>query len=478
MEDNPGCSSTGKSKSWIEMMDEESNMTNEDNTRNNKINEEINYYEPYDEGSYTVFAESTNESIGRFHNLALGRLIFKQSLNIRKNIIDISKIGRNKIKLVFKDYFYANKLIKEKILEKFNIRTYIPRHKLYKTGIIFNVEPDMNEQEIMDVIRSVIKILDVKCIKRRNLEKINMKSQMVKIVFRGNYLPEYVSMYSVRCAVSPYIQSVMQCHKCWRYGHIKNQCKSKIRCRYCSEEHSHENCHIVSDFICAVCHGNHQANDKECKFFKVNKEIKEMMALHNISYLEAKNRMWKKGYAEAAKINPYNPGFNSSFPRLNGNTEMDSHRHKNKYELLNSFDEQEINIVKDRLMLMNKPRNIMYKRRTEYLRPINRFNRDQITEKPEKKNQEEPSLNSNKTNKKEENKRQLNHFIELALKLREKIECERNKECKEIDEIIYKLKWDTHTIMNYLNQNNKTGIDNRNKDEIHNKISVVNSNES
>ncbi|XP_026467846.1 asparagine-rich protein-like [Ctenocephalides felis] len=214
MEDNPGCSSTGKSKSWIEMMDEESNMTNEDNSRNNKINEEINYYEPYDEGPYTVFAESTNESIGRFHNLAL------------------------------------------------------------------------------------------------------------------------------------------------------------------------------------VCHGNHQANDKECKFFKVNKEIKEMMALHNISYLEAKNMMWKKGYAEAAKINPYNPGFNSSFPRLNGNTEMDSHRHKNKYELLNSLDEPEINIDKDRLMLMNKPRNIMYKRRTEYLRPINRYNRDQINEKPEKRNQEQLSLNS------------------------------------------------------------------------------------
>nr|CAH7754458.1 unnamed protein product [Callosobruchus chinensis] len=73
--------------------------------------------------------------------------------------------------------------------------------------------------------------------------------------------------------VSNYIQKVILCHNCMRYGHLGKQCKSKPKCAKCFEEHSTSSCnHIPDDPKCFYCEGNHYTFEmRKCDEFHVQR---------------------------------------------------------------------------------------------------------------------------------------------------------------------------------------------------------------
>lgn len=69
-------------------------------------------------------------------------------------------------------------------------------------------------------------------------------------------------------------QEILQCKRCQRFGHTKNQCHRPFRCVKCGEEHPTKTCVKKSDTdaTCANCLEKHPASYKGCKTYKQYKE--------------------------------------------------------------------------------------------------------------------------------------------------------------------------------------------------------------
>lgn len=347
---------------------------------------EIKFYLETDEGPFIIHAESKDKNIGRLHPMAVGRIFHRNLINISKDIENISAIGKNKIKITFNNYKSANRVIRENLLDIFNIKAFIPRYKLVRTGIIFDIDPDLEEEEIFNCIRCDSEVISIKCLKSKNNESMKPNSQRVKILFRGNMLPERVFIHSVSCRVMPYIQRLIQCHKCWRFGHIKIQCRSKERCKKCADEHNINACKNDEE-TCCLCYENHQADSKICEVYLKNKKIKEIMAMQNSSYEETKKIIQNNGYAKAVSTYNQYKSYQNNFPGLNSNMRSSSDKpNANKYEILANLIEKEQVYDTDNLMRMNKPTNISsrndrrnyYKANYEYRRGERRVDRTDV----------------------------------------------------------------------------------------------------
>ena len=66
---------------------------------------------------------------------------------------------------------------------------------------------------------------------------------------------------------------VIQCYKCWRFGHVAHLCKNKQACELCSKNHEGR-CRFLEEensrsrMTCVNCSGPHKASDKICKVYK------------------------------------------------------------------------------------------------------------------------------------------------------------------------------------------------------------------
>lgn len=67
--------------------------------------------------------------------------------------------------------------------------------------------------------------------------------------------------------VQPYVEPVIQCFKCYRYGHIKGNCRGEIKCAVCGEQ-AHGNCQ--KSVRCRNCGGNHKSISKVCPIYEKN----------------------------------------------------------------------------------------------------------------------------------------------------------------------------------------------------------------
>nr|CAH7748192.1 unnamed protein product [Callosobruchus chinensis] len=80
----------------------------------------------------------------------------------------------------------------------------------------------------------------------------------VIISFEAQELPTYISINQVIFEVSTYIQKVILCHNCMRYGPLGKQCKGEPRCAKCKEEHaSNAGPYPENEPKCFYCEGNH-----------------------------------------------------------------------------------------------------------------------------------------------------------------------------------------------------------------------------
>ena len=113
-------------------------------------------------------------------------------------------------------------------------------------------------------------------------------------VFRGSTPPKVVKLFFNIRYPEIYVGSVIQCHKCARYGHTSKICKSKARCPACSNEHELAQCTERDTPKCVHCKGSHLSNEKGtptseriCQEYLKQKKIKHLMAVYNITFFEA-----------------------------------------------------------------------------------------------------------------------------------------------------------------------------------------------
>lgn len=161
----------------------------------------------------------------------------------------------------------------------------------------------------------------------------------IMVSFKGQKLPTHVSICKVLCSVEPYVQRVVQCFNCLRYGHVSKQCKSKLRCNRCGENHKSDSCQVFKPIECLFCKGAHVATDhKLCPEYKKQKSIKTMMARENISYRDAKNK--QSGSFANVTAEPNTSTHSANFPSL-----YENRKRKRQTNTASNFNYPEYNDI-------------------------------------------------------------------------------------------------------------------------------------
>lgn len=91
-----------------------------------------------------------------------------------------------------------------------------------------------------------------------------------KDIFNVRYLSQMKVTFE-----APYKKKeILECKRCQRFGHSKNQCLRPYRCVKCGNDHSTSSCKKTSDTsaTCANCQENHPASYKGCIKYKQYKE--------------------------------------------------------------------------------------------------------------------------------------------------------------------------------------------------------------
>lgn len=99
-----------------------------------------------------------------------------------------------------------------------------------------------------------------------NLEPNANNKDAYKIKHIGNLIVTVEAPYKK--------QEIIQCKRCQRFGHSKNNCNRIFRCVKCGEDHPTNTCTKKSDTaaVCVNCQGSHPANYKGCTKYKQYKE--------------------------------------------------------------------------------------------------------------------------------------------------------------------------------------------------------------
>ncbi|XP_024081063.1 uncharacterized protein LOC112126367 [Cimex lectularius] len=137
----------------------------------------------------------------------------------------------------------------------------------HKMGVIRGVEPDLPENEILNVTKSPVCVKSVRRISKIFSEENNQARKVTLgtciLTFDSQLLPESITIYGSRCKVDPYVPPLRQCRKCYRFNHFQDQCRSKQRCEICGLTHDEKSpCNNSMKY--ANCSGNHKASDKTC----------------------------------------------------------------------------------------------------------------------------------------------------------------------------------------------------------------------
>lgn len=274
----------------------EKTMSTDQSLFNNKYNLKLShiYHAPY-----YVYVEHSEKNVGKLHPMALGKFLHID-LNIKNDIIEISRMGINRVKIEMKSVNAINKLIENPMIKDKGYIAYVPRHLTERKGVIKGVCTSLEDNLLKSYIDSNVRIKHCKRAYRKvsNSENIQqIPTQTIFITFEGSVLPRYVFLNSVRCLVEPFVSNVIQCTKCLRFRHVASQCRSKDKlCVNCGSVHEGE-C-SDEDRLCRHCNSpDHNSLNKNCPRYKKEKQVKYIMATSNVSYAEAEKKYNDPNYS-------------------------------------------------------------------------------------------------------------------------------------------------------------------------------------
>jgi len=253
--------------------------------------QKINRYSSSNHSPFLVHIESLDGNIGNVHPMKLGKILadyFPAIQNIRR-------LGRNIIVVSFKFSFDANSFVQSNELLPENWVPYIPNYKIIRSGIVRGVDPSLSYDEISQGIKWKDRPIVIRSIERlkyrdsRNNNELR-DSSTVKIDFVSNLLPEFISIWSVRLKVRPYVNKVRKCFNCLRWGHSSVFCRGISVCSGCGDRHENEVC-SSNTFLCPDCKQIHPPFDNNCPIYLKYCLVNKVMAFCNINQYLAKRQI-------------------------------------------------------------------------------------------------------------------------------------------------------------------------------------------
>jgi len=261
-----------------------------------------------DKPPYIVQIQSVQDSDSTsLHPLHISRIVSQAS---PRNILEIRKIGRNRIVAEMCTYDAANRLLENKSLSNHNLKALVPLHRILRTGVVRDVPQDYTLDMIKESIASPIKVLDIHRLNRRvriENETKYLPSRTVCIKFSGQFLPQYVYLHNCRYAVSPYVPKARICFSCFRIGHVSKSCKSRPRCLFCGDgkHDSPDPCsRSQGPQVCINCSGAHLATSNLCPHLVRHKMTLSLASTRNIPYSEARKSVNLPGFNSSSFQSP------------------------------------------------------------------------------------------------------------------------------------------------------------------------------
>ncbi|THY15601.1 hypothetical protein D6D01_07863 [Aureobasidium pullulans] len=89
---------------------------------------------------------------------------------------------------------------------------------------------------------------------------------------------------------------VLQCFKCYGYGHTTRNCRNTEKCGHCAQEHLTKDCPAPTGTkTCALCKGNHPAWAQSCKYRQKEMERVEAEKTKTVLPGGPSNQPWNLG---------------------------------------------------------------------------------------------------------------------------------------------------------------------------------------
>lgn len=267
-----------------------------------------------DSGPYVVQVTRVNDDShpsNRMRGLKMAQIIYNSRVT---GIKEMKSVGKNKLNVYFATGQEANSFTDNPILAENKLAAAIPKFQVSRMGVIREVPLDWTLEELIDGIESSSE--SGTAIKARRLNKkkfIDGKptwepTETVVLTFLGQNLPEKIYVYHMSIPVDTYKLPTIQCHKCCRFGHTKDHCRSNPRCARCAQNHAASDCSVPdSNISCLYCSGPHAATDNRCPEFSRQRSIKLVMSIENIGYVEAARRFRPVRLSYADKIKSTQP---------------------------------------------------------------------------------------------------------------------------------------------------------------------------
>lgn len=291
-----------------------SDPSTQTNNRSSVINSQLeNRYSNLSLPPFIAFVEVNNNEpnsshqdrkfIGNLHPLFICKRLCIQFNHLKIN--SIKRVGRSLVSLTFDSFQQANTFVSARATLPKDWISYIPNFKLFRTGVIRNVDKSLSISDIREGISwpdSPINITHCERMKYRPRDSdVLLESSSIKIIFESALLPEFIYIWKLRHHVTPFIQSIRRCYNCARIGHSTAFCRSSPACSVCSMGHLTSECN--SDMTrCINCGGEHRATDFACPMLSQARIVNTIMAFTNSSRALARRLMRVKNISSPNQV--------------------------------------------------------------------------------------------------------------------------------------------------------------------------------
>uniref|UniRef100_A0A8D8YRA4 CCHC-type domain-containing protein n=1 Tax=Cacopsylla melanoneura TaxID=428564 RepID=A0A8D8YRA4_9HEMI len=275
------------------------------------------YNEQAEYDNYRVVVQSrraSDNSIPFISNQKVGMMIH-DTVSEKKDVYHVVRLNRSKLLVTCSSAKTANEIVKaEKIRHCYD--PFIPYNYVNRVGIIRDIDEEFDDEQLREAVDAKqFKVVSVQRLNRRVVDDQNVvkyvKSRSVKIVFEGKEIPSHVYLYYCRIECEPFIQKVVQCFKCAKFGHTTKFCRNHSLCKQCFVVL--ENNHVCSEsnqVKCVNCGGLHKPRDDSCPELARQKNIKMLMSTRCMLFQEADKVV-------PANKSTYSVRVNNSFSVLN-----------------------------------------------------------------------------------------------------------------------------------------------------------------
>jgi hypothetical protein len=222
-----------------------------------------------------------------------------------RSVLGITKVSRNKLRVVFRNREEANQFCKDIDFNEY--RVYIPAAEVECYGVVHCDAQDIILEEIEKCATGKfknsfippLKILEsfrfTKLTTDQKGNEIRMPTNFVRVTFSGNALPDYLAIGNLLLPVELYKPKPMHCSKCQSFGHTSLFCSKQVKCANCGGVHSTENCQNLAP--CQYCKAIEFHELKDCEVYKKQKRSlsRKVKVRAELSYA----KVTSKGYYDS-----------------------------------------------------------------------------------------------------------------------------------------------------------------------------------